>query len=190
MTNNIILEHEALNGGRLRYRHLLGKKFVLGKDDCYEIMRRMFKDNLNIELTPYARPNDFWLEDDVDPYVGNYTQEGFYLVDDPKLEDLRPFDTFLIAIPDPRRIDKTVTNHCAIYIGEGQAVHHRMGMLSSLMPYRGVLRNLTTHVIRHRQVPDLRNNTHTTMDVLDRLLPHKRELILGAINEANQGRDS
>lgn len=186
MTTIVTLENPALNQGKLRYRHLLGKKFTLGKDDCYEMMRRMFKDNLNIELTSYARPNDFWLEDDIDPYVGNYPQEGFFLLDDPRLEDLRPFDTFLIGIPDPRRPEKTVTNHCAIYIGDGMVIHHRLGTLSSVAPYRGVLRNLTTHVIRHKDVPDLRSTNTAKVDILDHLLPHKREFIMGVINEANQ----
>lgn len=183
---NVVLEHPLLNNGKLRYRHLLGKQFLMGKDDCYEMMRRMFKDNLNIELTPYARANDWWLADEENHYIEKYAQEGFYLLDEPKDSDLRPFDTFLIAIPDPRRPEKVVTNHCAIYLGEGMIIHHRLGTLSNVLPYRGVLRNLTTHVIRHRNVPDLRNLKDTKLDILDHLLPHKRDIILGAINEADK----
>lgn len=180
---DIILNNEKLNQGRLRYKHLLGKKFLMGKDDCYSMLMRMYKDNLNIELTNYARADDWWLYDDVDHYVEKYKREGFYLIDEPNLEDLRPFDVFLIAIPDPRKMDKTVTNHCAIYLGDGEVIHHRYGTLSNVVPYRTVLRNLTTHVIRHKLVPDLRETKLNNIDVLDRMLPHKRELILGAIND-------
>lgn len=185
---DIILEHEALKGGKLRYRHLLGRKFELGKEDCYQIAVDMFKDNLGIELSPYARPNDFWLADN-NLYVDNYRKEGFQLIDDLKPEDLRPFDAFLIALPDERNPRKLVTNHCAIYLGEGQVIHHRMGTLSTVAPYRGALRNLTTHVIRHKDVADMRPKLKSNVDIMEYILPHKREALMGALNEHNKSKD-
>lgn len=182
---DIVLEHEALKSGKLRYKHLIGKQFSMGKNDCYSILCDFFNDNLGIKFPNYARPNDWWLEADLNYYVDRYRKEGFYLLEEPRLEDLRPFDVMLIAIPDPRDLKKVVTNHCAIYIGDGMVLHHRMGTLSSVVPYRGVLRNLTTHIVRHKDVPDLRLSTVTKLNAIDYILPHKRELLMGALNESN-----
>lgn len=183
---DIIVTHENLNRGKLRYKHLLGKPFSMGKTDCYTMLCRMYEDNLNIELTNYARPDGWWLEEGVDLYLDNYKSEGFSLVVDAELADLRPFDVLLIAIPDPRNTKKTKVNHCAIYLGEGMVIHHRLGTLSSVVPYRGWVRNFTTHVIRHKDVVDMTPKTVTEIDIMDRLLPHKRELLLGALNESGR----
>lgn len=182
---DIILENEALKSGKLRYKHLIGKPFSMGHNDCYSMLRNMYKDNLDIELTNYARPNDWWLEEGQNLYVDRYKQEGFFLLEEPDLADLQPLDVMLIAIPDPRNLSKTVTNHCAIYLGEGTVIHHRLGTLSSIAPYRGVLRNLTTHIIRHKQAPDLKPKYRNTLNSVDFILPHKKELVMEAVNESN-----
>lgn len=180
---DIIIEDERLNNGKLRYKHLIGKQFSMGKNDCYSILRAIYKDNLNIELPNYARPNDWWLEENVNYYVDRYKKEGFILLEDPSLEDLRPFDVMLIAIPDPRDLKRVVTNHCAIYLEQGMIVHHRMGTLSSIAPYRGVLRNLTTHIVRHKDIPDFRKKENNKLDAMDFILPHKRDLLMEVLNE-------
>lgn len=172
---DINVEHDFLNEGVLRYKHLLGKKFKLGETDCYSLLCDMFRDNVNIELTNYARPTDFWHNKDINIYVDNYHKEGFRLIDDPKVEDLRPLDVFLVAIPDPRSLVKTMTNHCLVYLSKGFVIHHRYGELSSVVPYRGPLRNLTTHIIRHKDVPDMRPKfSDKSIDLMDLILPHKR----------------
>lgn len=181
----IVLKHEALNNGELRYQHLLGKEFKLGYTDCLAMLRSIFKDNLNIHITNYARPNDFWLQD-INLYVDNYAKEGFMLIPDPQFEDLRPFDVFLIAIPDPRQKSATITNHCAIYLGDNTVISHRYGCLSSVSPYKGSLRQITTHTIRHKDVPDMRNTGKSKVDLMDLILPHKRVRLMEALNDAGQ----
>lgn len=174
---DIELKHPGLAGGKMRYKHLLGRKFKQGETDCGDILRQFYLDNLGIKITNYARPNDWWLEDDVNPYLDNYASEGFYFLDDYAPSDLRPFDVMLIAIPDPRRSGKTITNHCAIYLGHGYILHHRYGQMSTVELYKGSLRHLTTHVARHKNVPDFTDQSVVKVDILDHVLPHKRERI-------------
>lgn len=185
MASDIVINNPKLNKGRLRYKHLIGKQFEMGINDCYSILVKLYKDNLNIELTNYARPNDWWLDDEMNLYLDNYRAEGFKLVDDVELKDLKPFDVFLIALPDPRRKGKTITNHCAIYLGDGKVLHHRLGKLSEVCNYSGYVRNLTTHVIRHKDVPDLTESAETPLDLMDFILPHKRKLLEEAMKDAN-----
>lgn len=182
---DIVIHHDALNNGQLRYKHLLGRQFKLGTTDCYELLRDMYKDNLNIQLSNYARPKLFWHNEDMNIYVDNYHKEGFRLIDDPRVEDFRPFDVFLVAIPDPRSLQKTITNHCLVYLSNGYVIHHRYGEMSSVVPYRGALRNFTTHTIRHKDVPDMRSKISSTVNLMDLILPHKRDELEKAMRDAN-----
>lgn len=159
----------------IKYEHLLGKQFIHGSQDCYDILCKLYQDNLNITLTNYARPDDWWLLEGVDLYRDNFKHEGFVILDDFDIKEVRPFDVFLIALPDMRDRGRTKTNHCAVYIGEGQVVHHRLGKLSQKCNYTGMLRNFTTMTIRHKDVPDLRNLSESTFNLMDHILPHKRQ---------------
>lgn len=182
MDEKIILLDERMNEGRMRYSHLVGREFVHGRIDCLDILRRMFGDNWNIEITNYARPDDWWI-DGKDLYTDNYRQEGFERIEMRPQGDYNPFDVFLIAIPDSRNPDAHVANHCAVYLGEGHYIHHRLGKLSEVKPYRHSMKDYTCSVIRHKDIPILTNNKGSSGDILDHILPHKRELILGASNE-------
>ena len=179
------IRHEKLNGGYLRYDHLLGKSFEHGKQDCYTILADLFKDNLNVTLTAYARPDDWWIDDDMDLdlYRQNYEREGFQLVDMQHVRDLRILDVALISIPDPRNPKRTVINHCAIYVGEGMVVHHPYGRFSEKSRYAGGLKNFTSMIIRHRDVPDLEVRKEQKLDLMSMMLPHKRAVLEEQLNE-------
>lgn len=163
----------------LKYEHLIGKPFVHGQQDCYEACREIFRDNTPVRLAPYARPDDWWLGGE-DLYLKNLGHEGFKILPDLPLSEVQLLDMFLIALPDPRMKGKAVTNHCAMYVGDGYVFHHRLGKLSQKSLYTGFLKDMTTHIIRHKDAPILKQTT-TTVDVLDYLLPHKRQLVLDAI---------
>lgn len=178
----IRIEHPQLTHGYLKYEHLLGQEFDHGVTDCYTIPYRLFNENFqHIQLTNYARPDDWW-ENGMDLYMENFKKEGFYLIDITSLGDLRPLDCFLISLMGGN-MTKSVTNHCGVYLGEGKMIHHRYGKLSQIVPYRGHWRNCTTAVLRHKDVPDLTLRAETQVDLMDYMLPHKREMLLGALND-------
>lgn len=157
--------------------HLLGLKFDHGTTDCYSILCQVYKDLLDITLTNYARPNDWWVHNE-DLYLDNFKKEGFYVLDID--EPLRPFDVFLIALPDPRNRGRiTPTNHCAVYLGGDNILHHRLGCLSETKMYRGAIKNFTTRVIRNKLVQYTPEEV-TTIDLMDIILPHQRDRLLNA----------
>lgn len=170
--------------GEIKVDHLLGLEFIHGVQDCYTMLQNVFKDNLGIELSNYARPDNWWIQEGMDLYRENFKNEGFITVNfNDNLSDLQPFDVALIAIPDPRKPGVMVINHCAIYLGEGKVIHHRLGMRSERKNYSGALRNLTCMVIRHKDVPNFNNQEINKVDISDFILPHKRALMMGAIND-------
>lgn len=158
------------------YNRYLGRKFEQGNTDCYDLIRDFYYTEFGIELTNYARPKDWWLEDQFDLYIDNYEKEGFEHIKD--LKDIKKFDIILIAIPDPRsKLKKTKTNHAGIYLGDNKILHHRYGKLSQISPYDGWLRHATTHIIRHPLTPRTAEAEQKTIDVMDLILPHKKRLL-------------
>ena len=170
------------------FSHLEGLEFIHGKQDCYTMLQVMYKTYADIELTNYARPNDWWLSGK-SLYADNFMKEGFEKLDDNmKMSDFNFLDVFLIALPDNRMAhSKSMPpNHCAIYIGDGKIIHHRLGKRSQIKPYQGMLYNFTTHVIRHKDVKLFKPVTQR-IDLMDHILPHKRAELQEALrNESSE----
>lgn len=165
---------------KIKYDHLINLPFVHGEQDCYTLAQKIMADNTPIRLSNYARPESWWLTDE-NLYVNNFENEGYRMIDHARLVELQPLDAFLISVPDGSDLKKFVTNHCAIYVGDGMIVHHRLGTLSSCVPYRGWLKDLTTHVLRHKDVPKM-TGPDVKIDIMERILPHKRDRLLKALN--------
>jgi len=159
-----------------KFNYLEGLEFIHGTQDCYSLLRRVYKEFLDIELTDYARPDDWWLTNK-SLYVENFKNEGFKLIEDFDVNDVKLFDVFLIALPDNRIREGVVPpNHCAIYIGDGKIIHHRLGKNSQIKPYQGMLKNFTTHIIRHSEVT-IKQPKAQKVDLSKYILPEKRRLI-------------
>lgn len=160
------------------YDHLLGKPFVQGVNDCYSILRSVLKDNFDIRLSNYARPDDFWIQG-MNLYEENFKKEKFISVTDISLIDIKIMDVMLVAIPDARLPSVVVTNHCAIYVGDGQVIHHPYQRFSTKSPYRGALKNFTVKILRHPDLPDIVEPS-AKADIINYILPQKRSMILDA----------
>lgn len=120
---------------------LIGRPFVHGVLDCYALVRDYFRKEHNIQLNDYPRTDDWWDRRE-NLYCKNFEAEGFSVVNnEPRVGDL-----FLMQIRSPE------PNHAAVYIGNGQIIHHLWGRLSSRDVYGGYWREVTTHLIRHKDV--------------------------------------
>jgi cell wall-associated NlpC family hydrolase len=128
----------------LSYEHLLGKSFELGKQDCFTLFRDFYRDNFQIELPNYARPENFW-EVGMDIYLTKAAKNGFRILDCHPTE-YQAGDVVLMAI------HSTHANHAGILLEDGSLIHHLFGRLSTKEPYRGVYRNTTIAVCRHKDV--------------------------------------
>lgn len=118
----------------------LGRQFVHGIDDCYTLFRDFYAREFGIELTNYARPDNWWNEGG-NLYMDNFKKEGFYIVDE--TEEKKFGDVFLIAFC------AKVACHAAVYIGDNKILHHVTNRLSSVDKYSGCWRNWTLARIRH-----------------------------------------
>lgn len=149
----------------MRYEHLLGLDFVHGERDCYTMLRSYFSDNHGIELDNFDR-EDGWWDGDENLYMDNYSSQGFEVID-VHPTDYNVSDVFLIAVRS------RVPNHAAIHLGEGYILHHFYNRRSSRELYKGIWRNNTLAVLRHRDLKHIEQEK-TEIDFADILSPHMK----------------
>lgn len=127
-----------------KWASLVGLPYIDGLQDCYGLVRRYYEISYSVSLTNYARPVFFW-------------RNGLNFIDD-CFED-QGFDT-LVGREKPRigdlfcmNVTFPTANHLAIYVGEGQILHHLYGRFSTLDPYDWKWKNRTLRTIRRRDLP-------------------------------------
>lgn len=147
---------------KLEYDHLIGRPFTdIGGLDCFALHRDFHKDNFGIEIANYARPHD-WSSNKLDLIRLSYPREGFEMLSQWTTKDLRPADTLAMTIGEG------APNHLAIFLGDNQILHHLYGRLSSVEQFRDFWRNHTSFILRHPDVPDLRE-VHPDVDIMSLL---------------------
>lgn len=155
----------------ITYDNLLGLPYIEGKQDCYEIIRRFFSQNFEIELPNYARPHDWW-NYKLDLYMERYHKNGFSVID-VLPSQYQIGDVFLISYRSE------VANHAGVLVDNGMILHHFTNRLSSIDPYRGVWRNNTVAVLRHKDV--VITDNQTIVPIIDFVSPSTRRKIDAAI---------
>lgn len=131
------------------YQHLLHRPFVWGVTDCFAMVRQFYAENFGIMIPNYARPTN-WRAQNFDLPRRFYDENGFVMITEFKLNELRPADLLLMAVGD------TAANHFAIYVGDNKIIHHLYGRTSSEETLRDFWRDSTCYILRHSEVPDLR----------------------------------
>lgn len=163
---------------------LEGIDFDHGKQDCYTMLQTIYGEELGITLSDYARFDDWWIKGE-NLYTENFKSEGFVVLDpETPVVELREYDVFLVALPDPRCGGEGVpANHCCVYIGEGKIIHHRLGKRSQIKNYQGMLRDFTTHILRHPKVPYKKHQVKT-IDLIDHINPEMSRQLKEALENA------
>lgn len=120
---------------------LIGREWSHGVLDCYALIRDWYRENRAIDLPDFVRFDDWW-HNGQNLYVENFAKAGFSAIDE---SDLKVGDVILMQIMSP------VTNHAAIYLGDGIILHHIQNRLSTREIYGGYWLKHTTHVLRHEK---------------------------------------
>lgn len=150
-----------------KYDHLINLPFNYKNQNCYHALRGFYSANFGIDLPNYACPKDFW-EHGLNLYMSRYRKCGFDPLDCHPSE-YQPGDVILCAIDAP------FANHVGVFVENGQVLHHLLGRLSTVEPYRALLRNTTVAVMRHNAVK--LENVESTANLLDLVDPNiKRKL--------------
>ena len=129
----------------IKYKHLEGRQWDPPKFDCYSALQDFYRDNFEIALRDYARPDNWW-DHGLNLYMDNFHREGFQVIHEDRLQDLRVADILLMQIQAP------VADHAAIYLGNGWIFHHFFGRLSNAEQLRPLWWNTRVVTIRHPAV--------------------------------------
>lgn len=134
---------------------LLGRSFIHGVWDCWQVCSDYYKRYHNIEFERFER-DDVWWENKEGPslYEQAYEKAGFYVVEEPQVGDM-------IVM----QIGKTYhPNHAGIYLGspeefEGQGLyggpfmlHHMYEKKSDIVVYGGQWSQRTRLILRHKEI--------------------------------------
>ena len=149
----------------VQYAHLLGRVFDYGTTDCFDLLRVAYRENFNIDLPNYARPTDFW-NHGLNLYEDKAFQNGFVQLSCHPTE-YQEGDIVLMAI------NSSIGNHAGMLVGGGLILHHLWNRLSSADPYRGLWKNSTLGVYRHKDVVLV--NDITTTNMIDYATPQTRK---------------
>lgn len=125
----------------------VGRTFLSGQRDCWCLIRDIYRNELGIDTLPNLPRDDDWFRghDPQDLLSREHIENaGFERI---SMREIRPWDIVLGSI------GSKVTNHCGIYVGNNQFLHHTEDALSTralLNPWVKRLR----YYLRHKELKD------------------------------------
>lgn len=135
MRDNSFTQFDPSLSGFNKY---IGRKWKIGKTDCFTLIKDFYKNELNINLSEYHRDENYlsYLEELFDKH---YEKEGFK-----KTDGLRKYDCILF-----RKKEGLPSNHIAVYLGNGLILHQPSKSFSRVEDYTKRHRLMTNYIIRH-----------------------------------------
>lgn len=123
-----------------------GRQYRLNVSDCYRLAMDFYKREFNIELNVY-RADTSYLRFAVEAYTYNtmlmqYAKNGFEAVAVPQYGD----GILISSVPNAK-----LPEHVAIYLGDGNILHHYADKLSCIQPYSSYWKDRTIMIVRHKE---------------------------------------
>tara|TARA_Y100000593_G_scaffold31767_2_gene62468 strand:- start:7109 stop:7825 length:717 start_codon:yes stop_codon:yes gene_type:complete len=137
LSNNSFTYFDPKNNSFNKY---IGRKFEIGKTDCYALVRDFYQDELNIKLTNYRR-KDGWRNNLEKLFDSKFKKEGFYEVD-----SLQKYDCILFQLKK-----NEPSSHIAVFLGKNLILHQPEKSYSRIEEYSSRHQKFTNRIIRHSQ---------------------------------------
>ena len=116
-----------------------GRRFVMGVDDCWSLVREWYARERGLALPDFLRSDKFWERGET-PHLDHLSEAGFLPI---PANDTAPGDGLIFHV-----MSKTV-NHCGVYIGGGRFLHHlpnRLSIVEELGPWLPRLSAVVRHI--------------------------------------------
>ena len=121
----------------------LGLPFIIGKQDCFSLIRLYFKQELGIHINDYFRDSR-WIIKQPQVWAENFQKENFIEVTNLKLQE---YDVLLIDA-----YGKGFPTHGMIYVGKNMILHHPRNQFSTIEPLLPEMIQKTKIVVRHKSL--------------------------------------
>lgn len=116
----------------------LNRKFEIGHNDCYSLVRDYYREELGIKLRNYYRDQS-WFVGEKNLFDELFEECGFI-----KVDDLKENDCILFKINN-----KIYSNHIGVYLGNNKFLHHPIRNNSEIIELNGLYKNNINYFIRH-----------------------------------------
>lgn len=115
------------------------RPYLHGVLDCFSLIRDWYNNEWDLGIPDFERDDEWWAKGG-NLYLDHYASCGFVEIprQQPQIGDAYLF-----------QVQSKVPNHAAVYVGNGQMLHHVRGRLSVKETYSGLWQKLTTHQLRH-----------------------------------------
>jgi len=122
---------------------LIGRQFVHGAHDCYDLVRSYYQLERGVTLPDFDRPDDWWADGVSNLFMENFARAGFK--DMGQDAELQVGDVLLMQI----RSRNGVPNHSGVYLGNNVLLHHMYGQLSGRTVWGGMWAHSLRTVLRY-----------------------------------------
>lgn len=122
---------------------IIGNKYIAGVTDCFRVARAFYWQEYGLKIIDYPRNYGIWASGD-NVFAKNLERAGFYEIEE---QDIKRGDAMLM------KLTATDENHCAIYLGGDEIIHHinnRLSEVTSLTKWR----RKVTRFLRHESRRD------------------------------------
>ncbi|MGP8437190.1 C40 family peptidase [Paraburkholderia fungorum] len=123
---------------------LIGRQFVHGVHDCYDLVRSYYQLERGVTLPDFERADDWWADGVSNLFLSNFEKAGF--ADLGQDAELEVGDVLLMQI----RSKNGVPNHSGIYLGDNVLLHHMYGQLSCRTVWGGMWAHSLRTVLRYK----------------------------------------
>ena len=157
------------------HKHLLGRRYVAGRDDCYGLAVSYFHDVYGLPLTDFARPDGWWDHPDFD-LISDMIHVDKWQTKSLNPRGLKPGDGLVFSLLHSGR-----ANHVGVYVGNSMFIHHVFGRISveeALLPkWTGRL----LMVLEHPEVIEMRESMRPQTEFSTLLPDNVKRQILGSV---------
>jgi cell wall-associated NlpC family hydrolase len=145
------------------YKHLLGRPYVSGRDDCYGLARNYYRDLYGIEIIDAARPEGWWNETDINLIDDFMEMDGWEQLGT-NTRALKVGDGLIFSLINGK------ANHVGIYVGNGTFIHHVWRRYSSEDALIDRWKARLLMIVRHPEVAK-RSDVPLPQTSLESLMP-------------------
>jgi cell wall-associated NlpC family hydrolase len=147
------------------YKHLLGRPYTSGENDCYGLVRNYYRDLFGIEIINAARPEGWWNEPDINLIDDFMEMDGWEQLGK-NTRSLKVGDGLVFSLINGK------ANHVGVYVGNGAFIHHIWNRFSCEDALLEKWKARLLMIVRHPEVAKLGVGMIPTTD-LSSMLPEK-----------------
>ncbi len=152
----------------IAYGHLTNLAWKHGEADCFQLIRRFYAENFQIDIPNVNYQDEWWnTEPEKDYFTQNVRSAGFQPVLTEALTAMKPGWGLLFAQ------GAAFVTHCGVWIGNGSFLHHPRNEPSRIERWAGRWQGRTVSIWHHPQASV--GSTVETLDMISLMPAGKRE---------------